>query len=81
MIIDRMLALTHDIQFRVKQEERRLEAIASIRKILSDIDFSSEVIPCDDSDRLTKTLESLKGDMLGQDEKNVVNEIVCQKVN
>lgn len=78
MIVNKMMLLTYEIEERVRQEERRLKAIASVRKLLSGIDFSSEVVPCDNTGRLKKTLESLKGKPLSKDEYALLKDIVCK---
>ncbi len=75
MIVENLLKVVNDIQFRIEQENGRLVAIKSFRELLSDIDFTSEVVPVEDETRLTRLLVSLKGKPLTKDEMDLINEI------
>lgn len=55
--------------------EARLEAIQSIKKMLSQIEYMVEKIPIDDSERIIGLLTSLKGAPLSIEEKMIVMEI------
>lgn len=53
----------------------RLTAIQSLRGIISEIDFTSEVVPIDEPERLIKLLTSLKGEQLTGHEIDIVYNI------
>ena len=76
MIIERLSKAENDTQLRIKEEKERLKAIKSIIELLSEIDFTAEVIPEKDKDRLTRLLVSLKGKPLDENEIVLINEIV-----
>jgi hypothetical protein len=77
MIIERLLYAVNEIQVRMEKEAGRLEAIRSIRKLLSEVDFTAEVVPVEDKDRLIRLLVSLKGHALTDNELEVINEIAA----
>ena len=76
MIIERLIYAVNEIQSRMEEEAKRLEAIQSIRKLLSEGDFTAEVVPTEDKDRLIRLLCSLKGNTLTKNEMEIINEIV-----
>lgn len=53
-------------------DNKKLAAIKSIRGIISQIDFTSEVVPIDEPERLIKLLTSLKGEQLTGQEIDIV---------
>lgn len=53
----------------------KLEAVESIKIMLSQIDHSSEKVPLDDSQRFIDLLSSLKGAPLNHKERQVALEI------
>lgn len=53
----------------------RLEAIQSIKELLSQIDHMIEKLPFEDSERIIGLLTSLKGAPLNIEEKKIVLEI------
>ena len=52
------------------------EAAISIKELLSQIDFSTEVIPENNAERFTRLLTSLKGKPLSKAETELLFEIV-----
>lgn len=58
-----------------EKSKARLEAIASIKEILSQIDYSAEKLPLNDSKRFIDLLTSLKGCALSFEEKQLALEI------
>jgi hypothetical protein len=76
MIIERLIQAVNEIQSRMEKETKRLEAIQSIRKLLSEIDFNAEVVPTEDKDKLIRCLVSLKGRALAKNELELINELV-----
>jgi hypothetical protein len=61
--------------------EKRLEAIHTIERILEEIDFSSEVVPTQDLEKLKSLLTNLKGNSLTANELEIVNEITVHKAH
>ena len=76
MIIEKLIHAVNDIQLRMEKENKRLGAIQSIRKLLTEIDFTAEVVPVEDEDQLNRLLVSLKGEPLAENEIDLINEIV-----
>jgi len=56
--------------------EEKLKAVQSIKNLLSQIDFTVEVIPENNLGKFIYLLTSLKGEALNKDEVKVVIEIV-----
>ena len=61
-------------------ETNRLEAIHTIEHLLDEIDFSSEVVPTNDIEKLKNLLTNLKGDNLTSKEIEIAKEINIQTV-
>ncbi len=75
MILDKLLLAENTIKENMKLNIQVLAAIRSIRKLLRQIDFTSEVVPVEDKEKLNKLLVSLKGNMLNNYETVLVEEI------
>lgn len=75
MILEKLLQSENTAKQTIKENVRKLAAIRSVRKLLEKIDFSSEVVPDDDRDKLNKLLQSLKGSILDKDELDLIEEI------
>jgi len=75
MINTKLHLLEYAAQKSNGQCETKLEAINSIRNIASQIDFTAEIVPIDDPEKLIKLLVSLKGERLNGHEMDVVYEI------
>jgi len=58
-----------------EEENVSLAAIKSIRAMISQVDFSSEVVPVDNPERLIKLMISLKGEQLTGHEINVLYDV------
>lgn len=71
MILDKLIYAETTAQ----KEDNRLLAIKSVREILKQIDFSAEVLPEEEPERMVKLLFSLKGEPLSGDEINLVYEM------
>ena len=61
--------------FKIDEEVDRLTAANSIQKLLNEIDFNSEIVPIDNTDKLKNLLESIKEKPLSQKELKLVSEI------
>ena len=75
MILENLLMAEKTVKENIKLNLRMLESIKSIRKLLRQIDFSSEVLPIEDKEKLQRLLISLKGDSLTRDEVALVDEL------
>jgi len=75
MILEKLLEAENTIKENIKLNVRILESIRSIRKLLRQIDFSSEVVPIEDKEKLQRLLISLKGDTLTKDELVLMEEL------
>ena len=72
MILEKLMVEEFTSERTIKDEYVKLKAIRSLSKLLSEIDFSVEVVPTKDPDRLKKLLTSLKGGPLSREEMDVV---------
>jgi hypothetical protein len=63
----------------LENESIKLETLASIENLLNEIDFSSEVVPTNNIDKLINLFTNLKGDPLNNIELEIVNEITLDK--
>ena len=59
-----------------KKDKKKQEALESIKKLLSKVDNSAEVIPATDYQKLSLFLSFLKGDRLNRYEKEILKEII-----
>lgn len=62
-------------------ETKKIEALKSIEHLLNEIDFSSEVVPTNNVDKLISLITNLKGNELSFNELEVVKEITIHKPN
>ena len=56
--------------------ERRIKAVDEIDNLISQIDHGAEIIPLENSKKLTQLLASLKPTPLTQDEMQVIYELI-----
>lgn len=79
MILERLMLAEQTAIENIKINIRRISAAKSIRKLLEQIDFSSEVVPLEDEERLSNLLVTLKGKSLDDAEKELINELINKK--
>jgi len=79
MIIEKLSKIEAAAKYNIYSEYRKIETIIRFKELLNQIDFSSEVVPVEDSERLKKLLISLKGQDLNEYETKLVEEIVNNK--
>jgi hypothetical protein len=75
MIYQKIFTTEERIKSDLKSVIRRLVALNSIKKTLSQIDFSAETVSVNDPERLKAMITDLKGEDLSDYEKSVVDEI------
>lgn len=75
MIIEKLSKIKLEAENKIKSEYRKIETVKNFKKLLNQIDFTAEVVPTEDSKRLTKVLTSLKGKALNRSESKLVVEI------
>lgn len=76
MILEKLLIIELEIEDNVNNELKRIKAIKSIKNLLSQIDFSVELVLIKGKDRLIEILYSLKGKQLNKYEINIIEKIV-----
>lgn len=74
MINTKLLLIEYTIE-NTNGENKKLEAIESIREIISQTDLTDEEIPMDDPESLIQLLASSKGEQLTEQELDIVYEI------
>jgi len=76
MIYQKIFTTEERIKSDLKSVIRRLVALNSIKKTLSQIDFNAETVSVNDPERLKAMITDLKGEDLSDYEKSVVDEIM-----
>jgi hypothetical protein len=76
MIYEKIFITEQKIKSDLKSVIRRLIALNSIKKTLSQIDFSAETVSVNDPEKLQTLITDLKGEDLSDYEKSVLNEIL-----
>ncbi len=76
MILEKLSKIKLEAENKINSEYRKIETVRNFKKLLNQIDFTAEVVPTEDSKRLTKVLTSLKGRTLNGSESKLVEEII-----
>ncbi len=76
MIIDKLSKIELTSKYRINSEYRKLDTVRVFKDLLKQIDFSAEIVPFEDSERLINVLTSLKGKQLSKCESKLIEEIV-----
>jgi len=76
MILDKLHQIEEKSRLSIKKEKERINTIKSMRELLNQIDFSSEIVPVKDIKQLTILIYSLKGKVLTEEEMNIINELI-----
>ena len=79
MILEKLAIIELEVKNNIYKEKNILDAIESIRKILHQIDFVTELVPIDDIERLSKLLNSLKGNALNEEEIELLKRIIKRR--
>ena len=75
MILDKLSKLELEAIKTIAEKEKKMDTINSIKELLNKIDFSSEVVPVGNSERLKNLLSTLKGKELSESEIQLVKEL------
>ena len=78
MILEKLEKIELEAKSNIDHEYQRIETVRGFKELLNQIDFSSEVIPIEDDERLTKVLTSLKGKQLSKCESKLVEELISK---
>ncbi len=57
----------------------KLQAIRGVKNLLMEIDFTAEVVPTENPNKLKNLLASLKGGLLSKEEENLIEELVTNE--
>lgn len=79
MIQTKLLLIEYDTVNDINVRQEKLDAIKSIKNLLSHIDFNSEIVPLNKEQKLKNLLSSLKGSILTAAEIKVVKELISNK--
>ena len=79
MIIEKLSKIEVTSKYKINSEYRKIETVRIFRKLLDEIDFSSEHVPIEDIKKLTQLLTFLKGKELNKCETNLVKELIENK--
>ena len=76
MIQTKLLLIEYDTINNPEQDLLKLKTIRSVRNLLMKIDFISETVPLENTDKLKELLTSLKGDPLTKEESMIAKELI-----
>jgi len=76
MILAKLLLMQYDTVNTEQKDEKKLNTISELKRLLRQIDFNVEVVPLEDEDRLLKLFSSLKNKPLSIQEKVLIKELV-----
>ena len=75
MIIEQLTKIEITSKYRIDSEHQKIDAVKGFKELLKQIDFSSEIIPFQDYEKLKSLFTSLKGTPLSQSEITLIEEI------
>jgi len=76
MIQTKLLLLEYSVIKSPTVIKWKLKTIRTIRDLIAQIDFNTEMVPVDNVEKLRDLLTSLKGNKLSEDEMKLVKELV-----
>ena len=76
MLYERLKQVEISTKDRIREEQNKLKVVQTILELLEEIDFSAEMIPEGDIERIVRLLVFLKGEELTELESRIVSEIV-----
>lgn len=76
MILEKLSIIELEVKYNIYQQQNKLKAIRGIIELLNQIDFGAEVVPTDDSEKLSELLNSLKGSTLNETECEVIRSLI-----
>ena len=76
MILEKLSIIELEVKYNNYQQQNKLKAIRGIIELLNQIDFGAEVVPTDDSEKLSELLNSLKGSTLNETECEVIRSLI-----
>ena len=80
MIRAKLLLLQFDTLNMEPKNEKKLNAILDLKKLLKQINFNVEVVPIEDEVRLLNFFSSLKNKPLSIEEKRLIQELVKYEI-
>ena len=75
MIIEKLTSEASMIEENIRKDYNKLNAIDSLLLLFNQIDFSAELVPTKDPDKMITLLTSLKGESLTEQEVKLVHQI------
>ncbi len=77
MIQTKLLIIEYNTVNNPVQNPIKLKTIRSVRNLLMEIDFISETVPMESTEKLKELLTSLKGETLTQEESSIAEELIA----
>ena len=75
MIIEKLTSEASMIEENIRKDYNKLNAIDSLLLLFNQIDFSAELVPTKDPEKMITLLTSLKGEGLTEQEVKLVHQI------
>ena len=76
MIQTKLLIIEYSTVNDSEQNLLKLKTIRNLRNLLMQIDFTSETVPLENTEKLIELLTSLKGEKLTKEESNIAEELI-----
>ncbi len=69
-----------EVKYKIYKEQKRLIAVKTVKELFDQVDFSVEVVPSEDIEKLSRLLVSLKGKALNEEENRLIEKIVKSQI-
>jgi hypothetical protein len=76
MIRGKIKQIELEIKYNIFTEQKKLKAVQTVKELLDQIDFTVEVVPLEDIEKLSRLLVTLKGKPLNEEENRLIEKIV-----
>ena len=76
MILDKLTSIELEVKSSIYRKQSKLVAIKTLQDLLDQIDFSAEVVPMENIEKLSRLLNSLKGRALNEEERELLIRLI-----
>ncbi|MCF6298000.1 MAG: hypothetical protein L3J08_08465 [Flavobacteriaceae bacterium] len=75
MILEKLLIIELEATKAIADKQKEINTINAVKELLNQIDFSSEVVPLGNNEKLKNLLSALKGKQLSESEIQLIKKI------
>lgn len=76
MIQELIAEVEMELKYKIYLEQKNLAVVKNFKELISQIDHNAEVVICEDKERLSRLLVSLKGKDLSETEQHMIDRII-----